>query len=172
MPIEQRADRSQTQFSKTRRRWNPPRGQHRRSCHGADDAGARVDARRDPPRTRSRSAGGRGLAAPLWSQSLITVSFTPSGNVVAPNALETYLGKEYGLARSMCAAASPPVVFYPTNRAGSKPVLHGGLCTANAARVYGIALGGCGSDPWSRMLRKKWATIAPTMKARTVPNHG
>src|SRR5258708_39799345 len=72
----------------------------------------------------------------------------------------------------MGGAASPPVVFYPTNPDGSKPVLHGGLCTANAARVYGIALGGGGSDQWSRMLRKKWATIAPTMNARRVPNHG
>ncbi len=81
-----------------------------------------------------------GVSSTDATSLLKAVSLTPSGNVVAPNALQTYLGKEYGLARSMCAFASVPVVFYPTNPYGSTPVLYGGLCTGRAARVYGIAI--------------------------------
>jgi hypothetical protein len=81
-----------------------------------------------------------GVSSTNATSLLKAVSLTPSGNVVAPNALQTYLGKEYGLVRSMCAAASVPVVFYPTNPYGSTPVLYGGLCTAKAARVYGLAI--------------------------------
>jgi hypothetical protein len=68
-------------------------------------------------------------------------SLAPSDNVVAPNALETYVGKQnYGQVKAMCSAVSTPMVFYPATPLGPTPVLYGALCTGKSARVYGLAI--------------------------------
>lgn len=74
--------------------------------------------------------------------SLLQVnSLSPSDNVVAPNAIETYIGKQnYGQVKPMCSAVSAPIVFYPASPLASTPVLYGGLCAGKSARVYGIAI--------------------------------
>ena len=67
-------------------------------------------------------------------------SLSPSDFVVAPNLLQSQLGRNYGSIGLMCSAINVPVLFYPANPSANTPRLYGGVCSNKTATVYGVAI--------------------------------
>jgi len=97
-----------------------------------NDQVARFDAQLD--------ARLNGVSAHDPTSLLKTKSLSPSDSVLAPNLLQSQLGKQYGSIGPMCSAVDAPVLFYPMNPSANTPRLFGSVCSKKGARIYGMAI--------------------------------